>query len=134
MTVFRVCPGCLGVRGPEITVCDCGQNLDALTDTDSSHTCEVVRAQVTESRYEEYYALRLQQAQAHLRNLVSEHGTGGWSPSVKRTIDLAVQRVDSAKQELKNQRMRTAEIHAANRTVSNRISIRQIGAVADKKW
>lgn len=134
MPVFRVCPGCLGVRGPEVTVCDCGQNLSTLTDTDSSQTCEVVRAQVTESHYEEYYALRLQQAQAHLRTLVGEHGTGGWSPSVKRTMDIAIHRVDSAKQELKNQRMRTDEIHAANRTVSNRISIRQIAAVADKKW
>ena len=94
----------------------------------------MVREQTTENHYEEYFTLRLAQAQSHLRTLITQHGTGGWSPSAKLEIDRAIQRVDVAKQELEAQRARTAAAHTVEKNVSNSIAIRRLSAIAGKEW
>ena len=94
----------------------------------------MVREQTTENHYEEYFTLRLVQAQSHLRTLIIQHGTSGWSSSAKLEIDRAIQRVDVAKQELKTQCARTAAAHTVEKKVSNSIAIRRLSAIAGKEW
>lgn len=134
MSFIRVCPSCLGVNGMEAAVCGCGHKFSSLSDNGSSHTCEVVRAQTVENHYEEYFVLRLKQAQARLRALVAEHGTGGWSPYVRREVDTAIAGVEQAKRELSEQRSRTETAKQAVDVASTRVAIRKLGALANKEW
>ncbi len=130
----RICPLCQNEAPADAAKCGCGYTFDTGSDeTTVSPTVEVVRQAVTEDEYNIFYEARLEQTQQDLKTLITRHGTSGWTPSQRNEIEAAIKRVDVAKAELAAQRQRSADAKRHLEAAKNRVEIRKISTLANKK-
>ena len=134
ITMSRICPSARTRRRPMPQKCGCGYAFDTGSDeTTVSPTVEVVRQAVTEDEYKHLYEARLEQTQQDLKTLITRHGTSGWTPSQRNEIEAAIKRVDLAKTELAAQVQRSADAKRHLEAAKNRVEIRKISTLANKK-
>ena len=130
----RICPLCLTTHPQDVLKCGCGYMFDTGKDeTTGGFTVEVVRQSVTEDEYKIFYEARLTQAQLDLKTLIALHGTSGWTPSQRDEIQEAIKRVDEAKAELAAQHQRAEDARQHLDAAKNRVEIRKINALVNKK-
>ena len=130
----RICPPCQNDAPADAAKCGCGYVFDTGSDEITvSPTVEVVRQAVTEDEYKVFYEAQLEQMQLELKNLITRHGTSGWTPSQRDEIQAAIKRVDTAKAELAAQLQRTEDAKRHLDAAKNRVEIRKINVLANKK-
>lgn len=130
----HICPLCLNTCPANTEKCDCGYVFDTGNDDITvSPTVEVVRQAVTEDEYKTFYEAQLEQMQLDLKNLITRYGTSGWTPSQRDEIQTAIRRVDTAKAELAAQAQRTEDAKRHLDAAKNRVEIRKINVLANKK-
>lgn len=133
VSVDRICFSCLTPSPPGVDVCACGHPLEEHKD-ETSKTVEVARQHHEEGQYEEYYRLRLQQAQAALRDLIAAYGRSGWTAAQRGEIESAILRVDQAKQDLSAQQQRADIIRKHLEDRRRSIEIRLLDGELRKRW
>lgn len=130
----RICPLCLNTRPAYTEKCDCGYVFDTGNDEITvSPTVEVVRQAVTEDEYKTFYEAQLEQMQLDLKNLIARYGTSDWTPAQRNEIQTAIKRVDTAKAELAAQMQRTEDAKRHLEAAKNRVEIRKINVLVNKK-
>lgn len=130
----RICPLCLNTRPADEAKCDCGYTFDTGSDEITvSPTVEVVRQAVTEDEYRTFYEAQLERVQLELKNLIARYGRSGWTPSQRDEIQAAIKKVDTAKAELASQIQRTEDAKRHLDAAKNRVEIRKINVLVNKK-
>ena len=130
----RICPLCLNTRPVAETKCDCGYTFDTGNDEITvSPTVEVVRQAVTEDEYRTFYEAQLERVQLELKNLIARYGRSGWTPSQRDEIQAAIKKVDTAKTDLAMQIQRTEDAKRHLDAAKNRVEIRKINVLVNKK-